>query len=476
MTGKRENENDSWGVHPQDPRFARRQNDFTAKRDTKLLAIGDWKLLTAKTEKIYKETLAAENKGHVADYIPQLADVDDNLFGVTIVSVDGQVFHIGDDPAFCVQSCSKPVTYGIALEQFGEDVVHNFIGMEPSGRNFNELCLNSDDLPHNPLINAGSIMAASLIHNDTDPSERFDFVYKFWRKLVADTYLSFDNSVYLSEKATADRNYCLGYMMQERQAFQRGKSAAVAASAGRSWHGSSLGKSLELYFQICSIKTELLGAGLLAATLANGGVQPWTHEKLFDYSNVKRITSLMLSCGMYDYSGEWCYKIGIPAKSGVSGLVYGVIPGLCGIACYSPKLDEIGNSYRGVQFFRRFVDDFNVHVFDNRHNSRKISLERRTQTDKNINGFLLLDAASKNDCDLIKDLLSKGVDVNYQDYDKRTPLHLAENNGCAEAAEMLRAAGANPRIKDRWGDSAAPKKIASAKTSAKKSAAKKKKK
>ena len=450
---KTDNINAAWGIHEKDPRFARARNDFTEKRETGLLAIGDWKMLTKQVERIYRET-KPQNEGHVADYIPQLAHVDGNLFGVTVVSVDGQVFHAGDDPRFCVQSCSKPVTYGIALELFGKDVVHNFIGMEPSGRNFNELCLNTDNLPHNPLINAGSIMAASLIHNEMDHSERFEYVYEFWRKLVGDTYLSFDNSVYLSEKATADRNYCLGYMMQENHAFQRGKNAAVAKKIGRKWDGggSSLTKNLELYFQICAIQTDLLGAGLLAATLANGGVQPWTHEKMFDYSNVKRITSLMLSCGMYDYSGEWGYKIGIPAKSGVSGLVYGVVPGVCGIAAYSPKLDKLGNSHRGIEFFRRFVEVFNVHIFDNRHNSQKITLERQYQTDKNINGFLLLDAAAKNDCDLIKDLISKGVDVNYQDYDKRTALHVAKNNNCADATAMLIAHGASPKIKDRWGD------------------------
>ena len=443
--------NASLGIHEKDPRFANAENDFTAKRDTGLLSIGDWKALTKKIEKIYDE-VRPDNIGHVADYIPQLAHADEELFGVVVVSVDGQVAHIGDDPRFCVQSCSKPITYGVALELFGEDVVHNFIGKEPSGRNFNELCLNSDNLPHNPLINSGSIMAASLIHNEKEHSERFEYMYEFWRKLVGDTYLSFDNSIYLSEKATADRNYCLGYMMQENRSFQQGKNPAIAKKIGRNWDQGSLVKNLELYFQICSIKSDLLGVGLLAATMANGGIQPWTHEKLFGYANIKKILSLMLSCGMYDYSGEWGYSVGIPAKSGVSGLVYGVIPGLCGIATYSPKLDKLGNSHRGIEFFRRFVEMFNVHVFDNRQNSGKISLERQMQTDKGINGFLLLDAASKNDCDLIKDLFSKGVDVNYQDYDKRTALHLAETNHCAEATAMLRKYGANPALKDRWGN------------------------
>ena len=445
--------NTALGIHKQDPRAAHAHNDFTAKRDTGLLTIADWKGLTERVTKIY-EQVKSDTEGHVADYIPQLAHVDGNLFGVTLVSVDGQVFHIGDNPEFCVQSCSKPITYGIALELFGEQVVHNFIGMEPSGRNFNELCLNADKLPHNPLINAGSIMAASLIRNGEDSSDRFDFVYAFWRKLLGGALLSFDNSIYLSEKATADRNYCLGYMMQEQHAFQRGKDAAIAKQIGREWDGGSLTKTLELYFQICSIQTNLLGAGLLAATLANGGVQPWTHDKIFYYSSVKRITSLMLSCGMYDYSGEWGYKVGIPAKSGVSGVVYGVVPGVCGIAVYSPKLDQIGNSHRGVTFFRRFVEMFNVHIFDNRRNSKKHSLERQAQTDADVNGFLMINAAARNDCDLIKDLLSKGVSVNYQDYDKRTALHVAESNRCTEAAEMLRANGANPRLKDRWGATA----------------------
>ena len=161
-----------WGFTKKIRNLQMPENDFTAKRDTGLLSIGDWKTLTKKIEKIYDE-VRPDNIGHVADYIPQLAHADEELFGVVVVSVDGQVAHIGDDPRFCVQSCSKPITYGVALELFDEDVVHNFIGKEPSGRNFNELCLNSDNLPHNPLINSGSIMAASLIHNEKEHSEAF---------------------------------------------------------------------------------------------------------------------------------------------------------------------------------------------------------------------------------------------------------------------------------------------------------------
>ena len=318
-----------------------------------------------------------------------MANINGDLFGVCVVSVDGQVFSVGDyHTNFCVQSCSKPITYGIALENMNEEEVHNFVGKEPSGRNFNELCLNENNLPHNPLINAGAIMTASLIKSDEPQADRFDYVTNKWKELVADTSLSFSNSVYLSEKDSADRNFCLGYMMQEKGAFIHGKDENIAKKINRKWDLGDLQKNLELYFQLCSIETNVLGAGLIASTLANGGVNPWTDKKVFSYANTQRVLTLMLSCGMYDYSGEWAYKIGIPAKSGVSGIIYAVIPGLLGIACYSPKLDSIGNSFRGIEFFKCLSEKMNMHIFDNRHNSEKLSIKNEDILNNRFLGYI----------------------------------------------------------------------------------------
>ena len=341
------------GIHRKDPRFKNnsKQNSFTSKLETGQLRIQNWKEIKHVIKEVY-ELVKHDNSGNVADYIPQLAKKDNMEFSVTLVSVDGQVFEMGNPTQrFCIQSCSKPITYGLALNDWGDKVVHNYVGKEPSGRNFNELCLNEDGLPHNPLINSGAIMTTSLVYPDLELHERFDKVMDFWRELTFNT-VSFDNSVYLSEKETADRNYCLGYMMQESGSFQKGKNEAVSKEISRKWTKTMLKDNLELYFQFCALETNLLGAGLLAGTLANGGVHPWSNREMFKPDTIKRILSIMSSCGMYDYSGEWNYEIGIPAKSGVSGLIYAVIPGVCGIATYSPRLDKVGNSYRGVKFFK----------------------------------------------------------------------------------------------------------------------------
>ena len=367
------------GIHNLDPRFENfksnvTKNNFVSKYMKGQLAVNKWDEIKSIIQEIYDE-IKEDNQGNVATYIPELADVDDTLFGITAVTVDGQVFQIGDiDKKFCVQSCSKPITYGIAIENYGEEVVHNFVGKEPSGRNFNELCLNEDGLPHNPLINSGSIMSTTLIEQSKSQSKRFNFVLNYWNRLSANLGISFNNSVYLSEKDSADRNYCLAYMMQEKKSFQEGKNEKIADQFKRKWKLGDLRSNLELYFQFCSLEIKLLEIGLVAGTLANGGINPWTNDRVFKYDTIKKILSLMLTCGMYDYSGEWGYKIGIPAKSGVSGLIYAIIPGVMGIAVYSPKLDKIGNSYRGVKFFEKLSQKLNIHVFENEYNVDTISI------------------------------------------------------------------------------------------------------
>jgi glutaminase len=442
------------GIHPRDPRFMlidkdkSIQNNFMTKLEKGQLEINNWKEITDLITDIYNE-VKEDNKGDVADYIPQLANVDDSLFGIAMVSVDGQVFQIGDiEESFCVQSCSKPITYGITLEDYDEETVHNYVGKEPSGRNFNELCLDEDNLPHNPLINSGAIMITSLIKPNSCQSERFDHVLRYWKRLAYK--VSFSNSIYLSEKDSADRNYCLGYMMQEKKSFLNGKDPEVSKRIGRTWNINDLNKNLELYFQFCSIETDILGTGLIAATLANGGVHPWSQDKIFESKTVKKILSVMFTCGMYDYSGEWGYRIGVPAKSGVSGLIYAVIPKVCGISIYSPKLDKIGNSYRGIEFFKKLTKRLNIHMFEDSVTSYKISIRHKDNTNKNILGYLLLGAAAENDIQTIKEVLSKGCNIDFQDYDNRTALHIAVCEKNINVIKYLLEHNAKSDLKDRW--------------------------
>lgn len=446
------------GIHKKDIRFKNNpsNNSFIEKYNSGILKIRDFdKLKTILTE-VYHE-VKNNNGGNVADYIPQLENVDSDLFGVVLVTVDGQVIEIGDTyPKFCVQSCSKPINYGIALDTLNKDIVHNFVGKEPSGRNFNELCLNQEKLPHNPLINSGAIMTTSLIHKELPTSNRFEKVYNYWRDLTCNTYLSFNNSVYLSEKDTADRNYCLGYMMQEKGSFM-GINHDISKKIGRQWNNNDLKTNLELYFQFCSIESNLLGMGLLSATLANGGIHPWSYKNIFTDNTVKNILSIMSTCGMYDYSGEWNYEIGVPAKSGVSGLIYTVIPGLCGIATYSPKLDKVGNSFRGVNFFKLLSKKINIHQFENKNCNSLLTIDRYDNTNIKTLNYLFLDGCFNNNLDLVKECISKGCDVNFQDYDKRTALHIAVEENHKDIIDYLMKYNSDTNITDRWGKS--PKEI-----------------
>ena len=216
----------------------------------------------------------------------------------------------------------------------------------------------------------------------------------------------------------------------------------------RTWKSNDLVKNQTLLPTLFFLETNILGAALIAATFANGGVNHWSNKKIFKYSTVKKVLSIMLTCGMYDYSGEWGYSIGIPAKSGVSGLIYAVIPGVCGIAIYSPKLDKIGNSYRGIKFFQEFSKKFNIHIFDN-NNDKKTNIIRKDYKSKSLLGFFLLEACKNNDLNTINEVLSKGCDINFKDYDNRTALHIA----CAEGhIEVIKLLVKNNILlqKDRW--------------------------
>lgn len=314
------------------------------------LAIADFAGFTAELTDIY-EGLLADRRGRVADYIPALKSVDPDQFAVSVCTVDGQRFSVGDSGSrFCVQSVCKPVNYGLALEERGPELVHRHVGHEPSGRRFNALALTSDGLPHNPMINSGAIMCCSLIGPHLDPAARFDKVLRTWQKLAGTERVGFDEECYRSEERTADRNFALGYWMQEMNAFPA---------------NTELMETLAFYLKCCSIEMDAEGLGAAAAALANGGLSPVTGERVFSAASVQKCLSMMSACGMYDYSGEFAFSVGLPAKSGVSGALMVVVPRVMGICLWSPRLDIRGNSVRGIEFCRELVSRFPFHVYDN---------------------------------------------------------------------------------------------------------------
>lgn len=418
--------------------IARQNSSLIKKAIQGDLAIPDFQeLISDFTEMV--EGAKRDTSGKVAGYIPQLGRINPEQFAVAVCTVDGQRFSLGDAKVhFCLQSVCKPMNYCLALEEHGETVVHQHVGREPSGRGFNELTLNKDGLPHNPLINSGAIMACSLIKPQMDPADRFDHVLETWSRLTGGNRVNFNNPVYLSERQTADRNFALGYFMREKRAFPE---------------GTDLVQTLEFYFQCCSIEASAENLAVAAASLANAGICPTTGERVFGSRTVQNCLSLMSSCGMYDFSGEFAFAIGLPAKSGVSGALMLVVPNVMGIAVWSPRLDALGNSVRGIDFCKRLVSRYNFHNYDilthGQNNKRDPRLKKNQSR---IEGVVnLCWAASQGDLSEVQKLAASGVDLGEKDYDGRTALHLAASEGHAHVVKYLIAKAVNLTPIDRWG-------------------------
>jgi len=383
------------------------------------------------------EDLLDNAVGEVANYIPQLGTVNPDIFGISICTVNGDMINIGDTTEhFCIQSCSKPLSYCIARQENKDKDIHAYVGYEPSGRSFNAFQLNNDNIPHNPLINTGAIMIASLIEPNEEPSRRFELINKYYQKLCGGVgKLGFDNSVFLSEQHHADRNISLAYYMRENKAFDDNVGP------------KEIEKHLNLYFQSCSITINSQMGASITATLANAGTSPITGENVFKDDVTRDCLSLMYMCGMYDYSGQFAFKIGLPGKSGVSGCLFLVVPNKMGICIWSPRLDKMGNSVRGVEFCKEFIKRYPIklHIF-------------HTITCKDMNNdsneFLqqrLISACASGNTDIVHELISK-IDINKGDYDYRTPLHLASAEGHVNIVEILLNNNAKVNPKDRWGN------------------------
>lgn len=297
---------------------------------------------------VYLDQLHAKyvelREGDVATYIPELAKADPEWFGICLATTDGHVYEIGDSrQLFTIQSISKPFVYGLALEDRGRAAVLAKIGTEPTGDAFNSISLApGSGCPLNPMINAGAIAAASLVagHSAEDKLERVRSAFSTY----AGRALTLDRAVFESERETGHRNRAIGHML---------RNFGIIASDPE--------PALNLYFQQCSLLVDCRDLAVMAATLANGGVNPRSGERAVRPELVDSMLSVMTTCGMYDYAGEWVYWVGLPAKSGVAGGVLAVLPGQLGIGVFSPRLDSRGNSVRGVAVCKELSQKFNLH-------------------------------------------------------------------------------------------------------------------
>ncbi|HET9010966.1 MAG TPA: glutaminase A [Gemmatimonadaceae bacterium] len=285
--------------------------------------------------------------GQVATYIPELGKADPEHFGVSLVATDGRMFEAGDcQQPFTIQSISKPFAFGLAVEELGADNVLQRVSVEPSGDAFNSIELqNGSNRPFNPMINTGAITVSALLHS-RHGSKTFDHLLERF-STIAGRQLEVDEAVYESERRTGHRNRAIAHLLLNFGVVHEDIDAA-----------------LDVYFRQCSILVTARDLALMGATLSNMGRNPMTNDSAFSVRHVKDILSIMFTCGMYDYSGQWAYRVGIPAKSGVAGGVLAVINRQLGIGTYSPRLDPYGNSVRGIEVCVDLASRLGLHVFD----------------------------------------------------------------------------------------------------------------
>jgi glutaminase len=310
----------------------------------------------------YLTTLYAKYRdlrdGEVAAYIPDLARVDPDRFGICVISTDGYRYAVGDcDHEFTLQSISKPAVYAAALADQGREKVLRKVGVEPSGEAFNSISLDPETgAPFNPMINAGAIATTGMVAGDT-PAQQWQRIAEVMSGLFGRA-IEVDEAVYHSESQTGFRNRAIAWMLKNFGIID-GEPMAV----------------LENYFRQCSVRVTSTDLACMAATLANGGVHPRSGKRAVPADEVPAVLSIMATCGMYDYAGSWLYEVGLPAKSGVSGGVIAVMPGRFGIAVFSPRVDENGNSVRGIAVCRELSREFGLHVFGS-VNSPALVLDR----------------------------------------------------------------------------------------------------
>jgi len=288
-----------------------------------------------------------DTRGKNADYIPVLAKVDSNLFGIAVVSTDDQVVTAGDvKTAFSIQSIAKVFSLALAMEEQGPDKVFEKIGSEPTGRAFNSPVAVVDMPTHtaNPLVNAGAIATVSLISGKT-PQEKWTKILNFYSR-VAGEKLALIDEVYKSEAATNTGNKALSYLLAKYDRIY-----------------SDPFQSVDVYTKECSVGVNALQLAKMGATLANNGMNPATGQQVVKRENVAEILSAMMMAGLYDGSGGWAWHVGIPAKSGVGGGLVAVMPGKGAIAVFAPPLDEAGNSVKGQEVIQYVANRLDLNLF-----------------------------------------------------------------------------------------------------------------
>ena len=296
-------------------------------------------------DKCYKYT----EYGSVANYIPELAKADAGKFGICVISEADMINFSGDyEKHFTMQSIIKPIILLMALMDKGEECVRSLVGVEATGKpfdafNYSDQALKCEHI--NPMINTGAIALCTLINGDTY-TEKFSRLLNLTRKMADNPLLEVDEAVYLSEKATGSKNRALAYMLKAYGMID-----------------ADVEEVLDCYFRACSVKVTSVDLARIAFVLANKGTDLKTNEQIFDKKYAQYINAVLMTCGMYDGSGEFAINVGVPAKSGVGGGIMAVVPNRMGIGIYSPSLDSKGNSFAGIKALELLSKELELSIF-----------------------------------------------------------------------------------------------------------------
>ena len=440
------------------------------------LAVPDFRDFSINLDKIYDE-IRPNRSGDLAKYIPPLAEVDPEQFGIAVVTTDGQIYQRGDsDVDFSIQSMCKVFNYSIVVENLGLDKVNRHVGAEPSGRQFDDLTLMvkgmggsslnpNNQIPFNPMVNAGAIMTTGLINPKNSTGQRLDYIREQFGRIVGWNAMEtsgikrprFNKNMARQENFKGYNNIATGFLLMATGNIPHSDSILPEDVHEEKEYEydfyiePAVTNALKVYFSICSLEMTAKDIAMGAATLANGGVCPITQDRVLSQSTVRNVLPVVQMAGMYNSSGKFFQEIGLPSKSGVGGGILLIVPQLMGICIFSPRLDSVGNSVRGLEVARKITQKYLVHLFDGTMTDTKridpkvpISKWRASSCGEAIW------AASNGDVRTLERLTSQQRDLQAGDYDIRTPLHLASAEGQTEVVRYLLNNGVQP-IPDRWG-------------------------
>lgn len=295
---------------------------------------------------LYKD----EKSGHNANYIPYLAKINSNLFGIAISLPCGEIIEAGDcSYRFGIESVSKVATALLVLKEYGANTIMDMIGADATGMPFNSIMaiLLENDHPSTPLVNAGAIAAASMVRPVGNRSQKWDSIWHNINELCG-SELPLIEELYKSESVTNHNNRAIAWLLK---------------SYNRIYDEPDM--SLDLYTRQCSLGVTTSELAVFAGTIAGGGVNPVTKREVFPQQLAPKIISMMAAVGFYEYSGDWMFTNGIPAKTGVGGGIMGVIPGTLGIAAFSPPIDEAGNSVRAQKAIAYITKRLKLNIYSN---------------------------------------------------------------------------------------------------------------